>query len=273
MFEFFLDLSLEIIEATDELGEMLEAFSRPDKLDVKNQYKCSHCSKPSRARKQITVYQQPNVLMIQLKRFRTGTMGKVNKYIRFPLELSLRKYMSGCKLKEEAAVLKESGPGSSDLSTVYRLHAVIVHLDLMNISSFGHYICYIRDVNHKEDWLRFDDETITKVNVKEVLQQRAYILFYQRSVPSVSSEKVATEEPVAVASPVSADPSLPSSSPSLSPSSFLTIPPVSSASPPPAATAAAEGPVQCIGGCDFWERPPPTTCARSASASTRKTRG
>ena len=37
-FEHFLDLSLELIEATDDLGEMLEAFSRIERLDERNKW-------------------------------------------------------------------------------------------------------------------------------------------------------------------------------------------------------------------------------------------
>lgn len=231
LFEFFLDLSLEIIEATDDLGEMLEAFSRPEKLDAQNTYKCSHCSKATRARKQITIYQPPNVMMVQLKRFRMGLFGKVNKYIKFPLELSLRKYMSGCQLEAEDLAKSNGtaadGPG---LSTIYRLYAVIVHLDLLNVSSFGHYICYIRDVHRPDEWLRFDDDDITRVSAQEVLKQNAYILFYQRTTPFVSSEEVAEEPSPQPADSAAADANDASSSP-----------------------PSADAPVQCtVSGCGFW---------------------
>lgn len=38
---------------------------------------------------------------------------------------------------------------------LYDLYAVVVHLDMLNASFFGHYICYIKD--HQGQWYRVDD--------------------------------------------------------------------------------------------------------------------
>lgn len=243
-FEHMLDLSLELIDATDELPEMLEAFSRVEKLDAANAWKCGHCQKATRARKQITIFQQPNVLMLQLKRFRYGTFGKVNKYVHFPTQLSLRPYMSACQRRREEAAAGAGGPQpGTGLDTPYDLYGVIVHLDLMNVSSFGHYICYIREPARSPErparWLRFDDDEIALVSVEEVLRQRAYICFYQRREPFVSDEAVAdpAEEAAEEAKAAAAAASSASSSSSGDPA------------------AAAEAPVQCIGGCGFWGKP------------------
>jgi ubiquitin carboxyl-terminal hydrolase 36/42 len=265
-FEFFLDLSLEIIEATDQVTEMLEAFTRAEKLDSK--YICSHCKKPSRARKQLSIYQPPNLLLLQLKRFRLGLFGKINKFVSFPVELSLRKYMSECKIREEEEkrAASTSTSLSSDLSTVYRLYAVIVHLDLMNISGFGHYVCYIRDPSPpagvKDQWLLFDDDTITRVTLKDVLKLNAYVLLYERTVPFVASEEVAKEEPAAAAPAATASPSADASASSTSADSttLSTDAPPSSSSPAPTAApapaaAASDEPVQCVTGCGFWGKP------------------
>lgn len=43
-------------------------------------------------------------------------------------------------------------------SDVYKLYAVIVHLDMLNASFFGHYICYVKDF--RGDWYRIDDSEV-----------------------------------------------------------------------------------------------------------------
>lgn len=78
-FESYLDLQLEIHEYTDTLEEMLEAFTCPERLDAKNLYRCENCQQQVRAHKQLSIYQAPNILCIQLKRFRPGFFGKVSR--------------------------------------------------------------------------------------------------------------------------------------------------------------------------------------------------
>ena len=41
---------------------------------------------------------------------------------------------------------------------MYNLYAVIVHLDMLNASFFGHYICYVKDL--RGDWYRIDDSEV-----------------------------------------------------------------------------------------------------------------
>lgn len=72
-----------------------------------------------------------------------GSYGKLNKRISFPERLDLDPYMS------------QGGEGSH----VYKLYAVIVHLDMLNASFFGHYICYIKDFSG--NWYKIDDSEVT----------------------------------------------------------------------------------------------------------------
>jgi len=89
-FEGFMDLSLEIHEYTDSLEEMFEAFTCPERLDKHNKLRCEGCSELVRAHKQLTIYEASNILCIQLKRFRVGVFGKVNKFVKFPEKLNLK---------------------------------------------------------------------------------------------------------------------------------------------------------------------------------------
>lgn len=63
----------------------------------------------------------------------------MNKRVTFPETLDLGPYMS------------EAGDGTD----VYKLYAVVVHVDMLNASFFGHYICYTKDFGG--NWYRIDD--------------------------------------------------------------------------------------------------------------------
>lgn len=69
----------------------------------------------------------------------SGRFGKLNKRVTFPETLDLSPYMT------EAV----------DGTDVYKLYAVVVHVDMLNASYFGHYICYIKDFLGY--WYRIDD--------------------------------------------------------------------------------------------------------------------
>ncbi|GFZ08201.1 ubiquitin-specific protease 18 [Actinidia rufa] len=122
----------------------------------------SRCNDYVMAWKRLTVRRPPNVLTIALKRFQSGRFGKINKRVTFPESLDLGPYMS------------EAGDGSD----VYKLYAVVVHVDMLNASYFGHYICYTKDFCG--NWYRIDDCKVTRADLEEVLSQGAYMLLYSR---------------------------------------------------------------------------------------------
>lgn len=69
--------------------------------------------------------------------------------------------------------------GANDHPLLYRLYAVVVHVDMLNASFFGHYICFVKDSNGV--WYKIDDRKVKEVDLGKVLTQRAYMLFYCRS--------------------------------------------------------------------------------------------
>lgn len=71
----------------------------------------------------------------------SGRFGKLNKRVTFPETLDLGPYMS-----------EPGGYGTDDM---YQLYAVVVHIDMLNASYFGHYICYTKDFHG--NWYRIDD--------------------------------------------------------------------------------------------------------------------
>ncbi|CAN1340928.1 Ubiquitin carboxyl-terminal hydrolase 16 [Linum perenne] len=163
--ERMMDLTVEIEGNVGKLEDALRRFTSTEILDGENKYQCSRCKSYEKAKKKLTILKAPNILTIALKRFQSGKFGKLNKSIRFPEILDLAPYMSG----------------TSDKSPIYRLYAVIVHLDVMNASFSGHYVCYVK--NGQNRWYEIDDSTVTIVDLERVLTKGAYMLLYARCSP------------------------------------------------------------------------------------------
>ncbi|KAF8036939.1 hypothetical protein BT93_C2615 [Corymbia citriodora subsp. variegata] len=167
-YENMMDLTVEIHGDAGSLEECLEQFTAKEWLHGDNMYKCDGCNDYVKAWKRLTVRHAPNILTIALKRFQSGRFGKLNKKVNFPETLDLSPYMS------------KGGDGTD----VYKLYAVVVHVDMLNASFFGHYICYTKDFSG--NWYRIDDCKVTSVGFEEVLSQGAYMLLYSRVSPRPS---------------------------------------------------------------------------------------
>ncbi|KAG8375360.1 hypothetical protein BUALT_Bualt10G0092000 [Buddleja alternifolia] len=161
-FENMMDLTVEIHGDARSLEECLDQFTAKERLHGDNMYKCDGCNAYVMAWKRLTVQRAPNILTIALKRFQSGRFGKLNKRVTFPETLDLSPYMSELE----------------DGNDVYKLYALIVHVDMLNASYFGHYICYVKDVGG--NWYRIDDCKVAEVDLDEVLSQGAYMLLYSR---------------------------------------------------------------------------------------------
>ncbi|KAK7352614.1 hypothetical protein VNO80_18038 [Phaseolus coccineus] len=182
-YENMMDLTVEIHGDAASLEECLDQFTAKEWLHGDNMYKCDGCKGYVKAWKRLTVKRAPNILTIALKRFQSGRFGKLNKRVAFPETLDLSPYMS------------EVGDGSD----MYKLYAVVVHIDMLNASFFGHYICYIKDFCG--NWYRIDDWKVVRVELEEVLSQGAYMLLYSRvharasGLQSIVSSETAEVQP------------------------------------------------------------------------------
>lgn len=161
-FENMMDLTVEIQGDAASLEECLDQFTAKEWLDGDNKYKCDGCNDYVLAWKRLNIHMAPNILTIALKRFQSGRFGKLNKRVTFPETLDLSPYIS------------ETADGNDK----YRLYAVVVHVDMLNASYFGHYICYTKDFSG--NWYRIDDCKVEAVELDEVLSQGAYMLLYSR---------------------------------------------------------------------------------------------
>ncbi|CAL5440121.1 unnamed protein product [Camellia sinensis] len=170
-YENMMDLTVEIQGDATSLEECLDLFTVRERLHGDNMYKCDGCNEYVVAWKRLTVRRAPNIVAIALKRFQSERFGKLNKRVTFPETLDLSPYMS------------EVGDGND----VYKLYAVVVHVDVLNASFFGHYICYTNDFCGK--WYRIDDCKVMRVDLEEVLSQGAYMLLYSRVCARPSCRK------------------------------------------------------------------------------------
>ncbi|CAM8954664.1 unnamed protein product [Rhodiola kirilowii] len=156
-----MDISLDVVRSSS-VKDALHKFFQPEVLDGNNKYKCENCKKLVAARKQMSILQAPNVLVIQLKRFDGIFGGKIDKDIAFEEVLVLSSYI--CK-------------ATKDLHPDYKLFGTIVHSGYSPES--GHYYAYVKDAMGR--WYCCNDSFVTLSSLQEVLSEKVYILFFSRT--------------------------------------------------------------------------------------------
>lgn len=138
------------------LYESFQDYVAVEMLDGENKYQAEGFGLQD-AKKGIIFESFPPVLHLQLKRFeydiQRDAMVKINDRHEFPFEIDLDEFLDV----------------SADRSHpwVYRLHGVLVHSgDLHG----GHYFALIKP-DRETRWLKFDDDRVTPVTDKEVLEE------------------------------------------------------------------------------------------------------
>ncbi|KAF7874457.1 uncharacterized protein EAF02_008434 [Botrytis sinoallii] len=174
--ESFLDLSLglDVIQKKSKLKAATgtislqrcldEEYIRPERCE----YSCNQCD-TSEAKKQLSIKSLPNVLCIQLKRFKQdprGLASKIDTTVTFPLQLHMLPYTNrarGVDTKNNFELAR---------SCTYDLQSVVVHVG--NLET-GHYVSYSRVGNQ---WFKFNDHNVTLASKSQVLNEQAFLLFY-----------------------------------------------------------------------------------------------
>ncbi|KAJ1097223.1 hypothetical protein NDU88_002348 [Pleurodeles waltl] len=159
-FDPYLDIPLEI-KTAQSVSKALEQFVKPEQLDGENAYKCSKCKKMVPASKRFSIHRSSNVLTLSLKRFANFSGGKITKEVKYPEYLDIRPYMS-----------QPNGE-----AIFYVLYAVLVHSGFS--CHAGHYYCYVKASNGQ--WYQMNDSVVSSSDIRSVLNQQAYVLFYIRS--------------------------------------------------------------------------------------------
>ncbi|KAI7737976.1 hypothetical protein M8C21_022822, partial [Ambrosia artemisiifolia] len=156
-----MDISIDVVNSSS-IKEAFQKFFQPERLDGNNKYKCESCKMLVDARKQMSILQAPNILVIQLKRFEGIYGRKIDKEITFEEVLVLSSFM--CKT-------------SQDFHPEYKLFATIVHSGCSPDS--GHYYAYVKDAVGR--WYCCNDSYVSVSSLEEVFSEKVYILFFSRT--------------------------------------------------------------------------------------------
>lgn len=155
-------------EAT--LAECLSDFSKEDILTGVNSYRCKRCNKNVTATKRMYIWEPPEVLIIQLVRFKNHGRftSKTNYKVTFPI--------NDLTLDDNFIDIHKQN------NCTYDLWAISEHRG--RSKEFGHYVAYGKNaINNK--WYEFDDNNIVHIPdedlSKEVITQNAYMLIYVRN--------------------------------------------------------------------------------------------
>ncbi|KAG0226956.1 hypothetical protein BGW42_003276 [Actinomortierella wolfii] len=155
--ENFYDIQLNV-KGCKTLHDSFKNYIEEEILDGDNKYMAEGHGLQD-ARKGVIFESLPPVLHLQLKRFEydieRDMMVKINDRHEFPLEIDLAEFVADGEEKQKA------GPNGY----VYSLHGVLVHSgDLHG----GHYFALLKPERDGK-WFKFDDDRVTPVTKKEVL--------------------------------------------------------------------------------------------------------
>lgn len=175
VFEPFNILSLSIPEDGEiTLEQCLLNFTKDEDLKDKDQFKCNNCNKLVDAVKKNYIWESPEFLIIQLKRFRTTMAGyttKLKSTVKYPItDLSLEH--NYCPYYTH--------------NNVYDLYGVVQHSGSLYS---GHYVAFTKNP-FNNNWYEYNDEKIVHVEDSKLEEellpkatyystQDSYLLFYK----------------------------------------------------------------------------------------------
>lgn len=181
-FDPFTILSIETKETGETtLENCLLQFSKEEVLTGDNKYYCETCKTHNDAKKKLYIWEPPEILIIQLKRFKNEKtvygryeQTKTHSVVKFPLK--------GLTLDDNYCDINNANKRGQ----MYDLYGISEH---MGSCIGGHYIAHcLNKLNGK--WYQFDDSRVHHVPDEdienEIVGKNAYILFYVRRMPKMS---------------------------------------------------------------------------------------
>ncbi|KAF9560109.1 cysteine proteinase [Agrocybe pediades] len=162
----------------------LDAFFNEEILEKDDAWDCPQCKTKRRASKKLSLARLPPVLMIHLKRFEANGRfsDKIDTFVDFPMKnLDLTNYMPPpLPPGVDKSQLNGGMPMSLDDPQTqlppyrYELYGVTNHYG--NLTG-GHYTAFVAS---RGGWMYCDDSSVKPVDSKQVVGQKAYVLFYKR---------------------------------------------------------------------------------------------
>jgi ubiquitin carboxyl-terminal hydrolase 8 len=157
--EPFFILSLTIPNATNviTLYDCMNAFCHYETISGENAWYNETLNIKQNVNKEITFWSFPTILIVHLKRWDYRGR-KNNAFVDIPFTLDLSKYVKNA-------------------SYVYDLYGVCDHNG--NVSG-GHYTANVCLANG--GWYNFNDDSVTKMEEKNVISSKAYCLFFRKKI-------------------------------------------------------------------------------------------
>jgi ubiquitin carboxyl-terminal hydrolase 4/11/15 len=170
-FDSFIDLQITIPDSHEavNLDECLKYHTSRETLRDTNQVYCEYCKKNQDSTKQLYLWEMPELLIIQLKRFEMigKRARKKESQVIFPLiNLNFEDYCHPYHINKYT----------------YDLYAVSYHI---GNTGGGHYIAYTKNPRNNK-WYKYDDsryrEVLDEEIGKELYNEGSYVLFYKKNI-------------------------------------------------------------------------------------------
>jgi ubiquitin carboxyl-terminal hydrolase 4/11/15 len=157
----------------------LREFKSTEELDDDNKWYCSECKEHVKASKTMELYRAPPIMIVTLKRFRSGGGGnrygymgmgggfggqKLETHVDFPLEgLDMREFVLCTEQRQQSKL-------------IYDCFAVSNHFGGVG---GGHYTAFAKSVTNNK-WYNYDDSRVSECRSQDdVITSSAYSLFYR----------------------------------------------------------------------------------------------
>jgi ubiquitin C-terminal hydrolase len=152
------------IKSSDKIDiyDCLKEYCKEEILDDDNKWNCDGCKKKVNAKKTITIWRKPKILIVHLKRFNYVENRKISDHVEFPLtNFNINDIMS---------------PINNDIEIDERTYSLFaISLQIGNMQG-GHYYSYCKN---DTGWFEFNDEHYSKIDDDKVCNKNAYLLFYK----------------------------------------------------------------------------------------------
>ncbi|CAD8146432.1 unnamed protein product [Paramecium octaurelia] len=165
---------LSINKSLLTIYDCLYFYQQQQQLDENNSWYCNQCNQHVKGIKQLLLYSTPQILIIQLKRFKSSVdmtqKIKNNVFVKFPHVLNMSKYVTNLKLPNDYL----NGNNTNELK--YKLFGVINHYGELYE---GHYNTFIKNLEDQK-WYCYDDSQVTEIQLQDIITEHAYVLCYER---------------------------------------------------------------------------------------------